>query len=62
MAVPPRSREYITLPYHPQEPLTPEVLRDLTRTIEGILQRIEGRIEVLQEALTALETRVAALE
>lgn len=56
------TREYITLAYHPQTPLTEDALRDLIRTIEGYLQRIQGRIEVLQTAVTALETRVTALE
>jgi hypothetical protein len=58
----PQRREYITLQYHPQTAFTPEALRDLTRTIEGILQRMEGRIEALQEEVRALTTRVAALE
>lgn len=62
MATPQFSREWITLEYHPQRELTPDTLRDLVRTIEGYLQRIEQRIEVLQDAMTALQARVAALE
>jgi hypothetical protein len=58
----PFTREYITLSYHPQTPLTDAALRDLMRTVEGFLQRMESRIEALQDSVTALERRVAALE
>ena len=56
------TKEYITLPYHPQVPITPDTFRELARLLEGILQRMEGRIEVLQATVTALETRLAVLE
>ena len=56
------TKEYITLAYHPQTPITPEAFRELARTLEGYLQRLQGRIEVLQETVTALETRLTALE
>ena len=56
------SREYIALSYHPQTPFTAETLRELTRVIEGVLQRLEQRIEALQDAVTTLDARVAALE
>ena len=56
------TKEYITLPYHPQVSITPDTFRELARLLEGILQRLEGRIEVLQATVTTLETRLAALE
>lgn len=56
------THEYITLSYHPQVDVTPETLRELTRVLEGILQRMEGRIEALQAVVTALDTRVTTLE
>jgi hypothetical protein len=56
------TKEYITLPYHPQAAMTETGLRDLVRLIEGHLQRIEGRVEANQDALLALAARVAALE
>lgn len=58
----PVSREYITLSYHPQQEVSGPWLHEVVRTIEGFLQRMELRIEALQEAVAALEARVAALE
>lgn len=63
MATPLFTKEYITLEYGGiGASLSPEALRDILRSIEGYLQRMETRIEVLQGAVQALEKRVTALE
>ena len=62
MANPARDREYVTLSYHPQTPVTPEALHELTRLIEGYLQRMEGRIELLQDTVVRLDFDVAELQ
>jgi hypothetical protein len=57
------SREYIALSYHPQtDLLTQEGVRNLIRVLEGVLQRMEQRIEDLQTAVATLDARVTALE
>jgi hypothetical protein len=62
MADPLRDREYITLSAHPLTPRTDQSWQDFVRVLEGHLQRIEGRVEALQDAVVALGTRVKALE
>jgi hypothetical protein len=62
VADPLRDREYITLSAHPLTPRTDQSWQDFVRVLEGHLQRIEARVEALQDAVLALETRVKALE
>ena len=53
--------EYITLNYYPRAQFETQDLQDTFRIIEGYLQRIEGRIEVLQDAVTRLETQLTTV-
>jgi hypothetical protein len=55
-------REYITLSAHPLTPRTDQSWQDFVRVLEGHLQRIEQRVETLQDAVVALGARVKALE
>jgi hypothetical protein len=62
MADPLKDREWVTLSSHPLTPRTDQSWQDFVRVLEGHLQRIEGRVEALQDAVVALGARVKALE
>ena len=53
MAAPQQSREHITLSYDPRQ--SEPWFIDFVRALEGILQRLELRLEALQDRVTALE-------
>jgi hypothetical protein len=60
MPAPTQSREFMTFSYDPRS--GPPWMVDYTRTLEGFLNRLEQRIEKLQDVVAALEARVVTLE
>ena len=56
------TREFITLQGHPATPLTEANFQSFVRILEGYAQRLETRVEALQDAVQSLEARVTALE
>jgi hypothetical protein len=55
-----KSREQITFSYDPRTS-EPWVI-DFMRRLEGFLQRMETRIETLQDQMDDVQTRLTALE
>ena len=56
------SREHISFSYPPAQESTPDYALRFMAQLEQVLQRMEARIEVLQDTVAGLETRVTALE